>query len=100
MQDWLSATARSRPEGLALLTDSGAWTYRALNEQVARMCHALDALGVRSGLQIGVLMPNRAEYVILIHALARLGAILVPLNTRLTGAELAFQVDQSRCVYV
>src|SRR5258706_11160690 len=97
MQDWLSATTRSRPDGLALLTDSGAWTYRALDEQVALMCTRLLALGISPGDNVGVLMPNRAEYVFLIHALARIGAVLVPLNTRLTAAELAFQVDNARC---
>ena len=55
----------------------------------------LVATGVGSGQHVAVLMPNRPEYVFLIHALARLGAVLVPFNIRLTADELGWQVEQS-----
>ena len=38
MQDWLSATALVRPDGVALISDSRTWTYRDLNEQVTATC--------------------------------------------------------------
>src|SRR5579859_3236398 len=100
MQDWLAATTNARPDALALVADGKSWTYRALNEQVAERCAQLIALGVRHGDHVGVFMPNCAEYVQLIHALARIGAVLVPLNTRLTSGEVAFQVGAAHCGYV
>jgi O-succinylbenzoic acid--CoA ligase len=42
-------------------------------------------------------MPNNLAFVCLIHALARVGAVLVPLNLRLTKHELAWQLDHSDC---
>src|SRR5437868_6540335 len=100
MEDWLSVTARARPDGVALLADGRTWTYRDLNAQTMRVCARLTALSVRRGDHVAVLVPNRAGYVFLIHAVARLGAVLVPLNTRLTAAELAFQVARVRCGYL
>jgi O-succinylbenzoic acid--CoA ligase len=71
-----------------------------LNRLVAGMASQLTAAGVGAGQQVAVLLPNRVEYVCLIHALARLGAVLVPLNIRLTGAELGWQVGQAGCSFV
>src|SRR5690606_32733721 len=51
--------------------------------------------GVRPGDRVGALLPNSVLYAALVHALMRLGAVLVPLNTRLTVAELAWQVTRA-----
>ncbi|NUM46637.1 MAG: o-succinylbenzoate--CoA ligase, partial [Anaerolineales bacterium] len=56
--------------------------------------------GVKRGGHVAVLMLNRPEYVFAIHALARLGAVLVPLNTRLTETELRWQADHADCTVV
>jgi len=100
MQDWLAATANARPGALALLADGQAWTYRALNEQVGKLSGRLVALGVQRGDHVGLLMANRAEYVQLIHALARIGAVVVPLNMRLKSAEIEYQIGKARCTHV
>ena len=94
MLDWLAHQALSRPQGIALMWGDRRWTYAELNAWVAAMAGRLAAAGVRAGDHVAVLMPNRPEYVALIHALARLGAVLVPLNVRLTEAELGWQVEQ------
>jgi O-succinylbenzoic acid--CoA ligase len=73
------------------------WTYRQLNEAVAAMASQLTAAGVDTGSRVAALLPNRVEYVWLIHALARLGATLVPLNIRLTPEELRWQLDRAQC---
>ena len=43
---------------------------------------------------VGLLMPNQTDYVVIIHALARIGAVLLPLNTRLTAEEIEFLVEK------
>jgi len=58
------------------------------------------AAGVRPGQMVGALLPNGRLYVTLIHALARLGAVLVPLNDRLTATELAWQIEHVGCKLV
>ena len=90
--DWLAERAQATPEALALLIGEGRWTYSQLDELTGRLSGYLQAQGVRPGDLVAALLPNSLEYVCLIHALARLGVILVPLNTRLTEAEIAWQL--------
>nr|WP_323192367.1 o-succinylbenzoate--CoA ligase [Halostella sp. PRR32] len=71
------------------------WTYAELDSAVDETAGRLAALGVREGDHVGVLMHTRMAFVRLVHATARLGATLVPLNARLTAAELDSQVDRA-----
>ncbi|MFQ5614622.1 MAG: o-succinylbenzoate--CoA ligase [Anaerolineae bacterium] len=98
--DWLAQQAAARPRGLALVYGDRRWTYAELNDFAAGLAGRLAAAGVRDRHHVAVLMPNRPAYVGLIHALARLGAVLVPLNLRLTPDELAWQLDQADCRYL
>ncbi len=68
---------------------SGAsWSYGALNTMAARWMVVLSALGAQAGDRIAVLAMNRLEFLPLLAACNRLGAMLVPLNWRLSAAEL------------
>ncbi len=100
MLDWLAHRASVSPQKVALIYGEQRWTYDELNNLVAGMAGQLAAAGVEAGQHVAALMPNRVEYVCLIHAPARLGAVLVPLNIRLTGDELRRQVDQADCSFV
>ena len=96
-QDWLAQQTLTRPQGMALIHGDRSWSYAELNHLVTELTGRLAAAGVQSGQHVAVLMPNRVEYVSLIHALARLGAVLAPLNTRLTPGELRYQLDRTGC---
>ena len=100
MQDWLTERRRATPERLALMSGTQQWTYAALDTAVSAAAAHLHAQGVRPGDLVAVLLPNSFAYVCLIHALARLGAVLVPLNTRLTPAELAWQIAHVRAPWL
>lgn len=104
MKDWLSISASANPHALALLYQGQAWRYHELDRDVSALCSGLCsdllAQGIHPGQHIAVLMPNSADTVLLIHALIRLGAVLVPLNTRLTADELAYQVDLADCTHL
>ena len=50
-----------------------------------------DQQGIAHGDHVAVLLPNSLAYVVLIHALARVGAVLVPLNIRLGASEIDWQ---------
>jgi o-succinylbenzoate---CoA ligase len=97
MKDWLSISASANPNAPALLYERQAWRYQELDRAVSMLCAGLKAQGIQPGQHIAVLMPNSADTVMLIHALIRLGAVLVSLNTRLTTDELAFQVENADC---
>lgn len=97
IQDWLSAQVAARPDTIALIFGEHQWTYAELNVEVDAFAERLAARGVSTSDKVAVLLPNCAEYVYLIHALARLGAVLIPLNTRLTPIELDWQITHSDC---
>jgi o-succinylbenzoate---CoA ligase len=105
--DWLQEQACSSP-GQTGLIDAGnhclypdkAWTYRAMNDQVDLLVERLAVSGVTAGTHVGALLSNSPEAVFLVHALARLGAVLAPLNLRQTARELSWQASQANCVYL
>lgn len=98
--DWLAARAHASPHKLALIIGDKQWTYRQLDGLVNQMTAHLAGRGVQPGDFVAALLPNSLDYVCLVHALARLGAVLVPLNTRLTAAELQWQVEHVGCKLV
>ena len=93
MQDWLAERTQATPHKLALIIGEQRWNYAALNQMVNATCARLQDAGVQAGDFVAVRLPNGLPYVCLVHALARIGAILVPLNTRLTASELRWQIE-------
>lgn len=89
--DWLRQRAQSTPERLALVAEGHGWTFAELDGRVDGAATALRDAGIGAGHRTGLLAPNSAAYVVAVHALMRLGAVLVPLNTRLTTAEIEWQ---------
>jgi fatty-acyl-CoA synthase len=83
----LAHQAALRPTKLALRFEAQAWTYAALATAVAQAVRHLQASGVRAGDRVAYLGLNHAAQLVVLFALARLGAVLVPLNFRLAPAE-------------
>ncbi len=79
----------------AIITAQRRWTWRALETDIANAAGAFDAFGVRKGDRIAILSANSAEFIIASHAASRLGAIVVPVNTRLAAPELAHILGDS-----
>ncbi len=92
---WLERRADISPDKAAVIDGERVIGYRALRDRVAATSGGMQARGIRHGDRVAVLSINRAEYLEVLFAAARLGAIVVPLNWRLTPAELAFQVGDS-----
>lgn len=93
--DWL--TKRAAQKILALEFKNQTWTYSALNAWAESIAVELEAQNISHGARVGIHLSNQPFYVALIHALAKIGAVAVPLNTRLTESELRWQVEQSQC---
>lgn len=96
MQDWLAVSAHAYPKRIALIYRKQTWTFVELHGEVNALTHWLKTqFSVSEGDFVAVLMGNQPDYVFVIHALMRLGAVIVPLNTRLTSDEIAYQLDVS-----
>ena len=90
--DWIAHHARRTPTKIALV-DLGSerrLSYAALDERIARLARFLrEAHGVDRGARVAVLALNTTDTMELQFACGRLGAIFVPLNTRLAVPEAA-----------
>jgi O-succinylbenzoate-CoA ligase len=70
-------------------------TYRELNERSNRLANALLDAGIEPGERVGLLLMNSAEFMESYFALAKIGAVVVPLNWRLVADELEFILKDS-----
>jgi crotonobetaine/carnitine-CoA ligase len=75
-------------------------TYRALLAAVDRLAGGFRAAGVRHGSHVGVMLPNRLEMPLTWLALARIGAVMVPLNVRYTGHEMHYTLADSDATHL
>jgi acyl-CoA synthetase (AMP-forming)/AMP-acid ligase II len=83
--------AAGRAPGATYLTGPGGTvTFGELHERAARVAAGLTALGVRAGDRVAVLLPSHPAYLETWLALARLGALLVPINPLFRPAEVAW----------
>src|SRR5439155_14916103 len=71
------------------------WTYRQYRDQVDRVAHALLAIGIARGEHVAIWAPNVPEWILLQLATARIGAILVTINTALRAAEVEYVLRQA-----
>jgi fatty-acyl-CoA synthase len=90
--DWLDRRAQLSPQRVALIDTQHAHrriTYAEWNRAANRTAHLLRSLGVGKGDRVAILAHNCVEYLDVWFACGKLGAIMQPLNWRLTTHELA-----------
>lgn len=92
---WLAARAANTPNRRALTFEGTTWTYGELQHRIDCCARDLQAGGVCHGDRVAFLGLNQPSFFVTLFATARLGAIFVPLNFRLTGPELAFIVGDA-----
>lgn len=92
---WPGRRARKTPGRIAIVHNGRHWTYAQLDDRVRRLAGALRELGVRRGDRVAYLGANHPAYLETLFAAGTLGAIFVPLNTRLADGELAFVLEDS-----
>ncbi len=94
--DWLTARARATPRATALIIGERNWSYSQLDDLVHQVA-SYNSRYAKQGWRIASLLPNNLAHVCIIHAATKIGATLVPLNTRLTGRELTWHLQHSNC---
>ena len=91
-KDWLHWRALATPGKEAAVHEGRSVSYGELDRLADEQAAGLRANGVLAGDRVAALMENSVEAIALIHSVARISAILVPLNTRLTAVEIARQL--------
>lgn len=89
LDNWLAQRSQSCPDRTALVADGSGVTYAELEAEATWVARRLAAHGVRRGSVAALTMHPRREQVVLIHALTKLGAVLLPLGPRLSAEERA-----------
>jgi fatty-acyl-CoA synthase len=91
LSDLIARHAAFTPDKPALIFEGKVLSYRAFHKRIETTARALKAeFGVSRGDRVAILSLNRPDYLVLLYACARLGAMLVPLNWRLAVAEQMF----------
>lgn len=71
------------------------WTHAEFAAEVDRVAKGLIGLGVEQGENVGVWMTNRPEWLFLMFAVPKIGAVTVPVNTRYRTEDVQYTVDQA-----
>ena len=87
--------ARKFGDSEALYFKGSRWSFAQLAESVDRAAKGLIHLGVQSGDKVCLWVPNRPEFIHLFFGLAKIGAVIVPINTFLRTLDTAYLLKQS-----
>ncbi|MCF6214886.1 MAG: long-chain fatty acid--CoA ligase [Emcibacter sp.] len=99
--DWVAHYAHRHGDKLACIdVERGVrLSYSELDERACRLASFLTSgLGLRKGERIAILACNSADYLVVQQACVKTGAIMLPLNWRLTAPEISYQVINSEPV--
>ncbi len=91
--DWLTKQAVTRPNQTAIVHEDGTLSYAELFRTALSVSAKLTALGVHGGCRVALLARHGLTFAKVVHGVIQAGAILVPLNTRLTPYELGWQLN-------
>ena len=92
---WISRRRRRSADAIALSSGDSHLSYADLASRIARLADALAARGVASGDRVAFLGDNHPAFLETLFATTTLGAIFVPLNTRLAAPEIEFALEDS-----
>jgi fatty-acyl-CoA synthase len=95
MGTWVDRAADNFGSREALCYEGTRWSFADLKAETDRAAKGLLALGIQPGEKISLWLPNRPEWVALMFAAMKIGAVLVPINTRFRSADLEYVLRQS-----
>jgi acyl-CoA synthetase (AMP-forming)/AMP-acid ligase II len=98
--EFLLITSAVVPEREALVGEKERITFAAMSERVNRLANALAARGVGHGTAVAVMAMNSPQFVETYYAVAKLGAVLVPLNYRAKREEIYYMLTNSESEYL
>lgn len=93
------ATDAARRFGNAIavtIAGEASLSFADVDEQAARFAGGLADLGVKQGDRVILHLPNGLDWIVAYHAIARMGAVVVPANILLSGAELTFMAADTQ----
>lgn len=95
LTETLNKASKLFPEKQAIVCGGKRWTYRGFRERINRFSHCLKTFGIDKDDKVAVLHPNCHYFLEVYYGIAQIGAISVPINTRLSPGEIAFLLQDS-----
>ncbi|MBL4712679.1 MAG: acyl-CoA synthetase [Cohaesibacteraceae bacterium] len=96
--DLLRRTAKRFPNKDAIIFNDDVWSYAEFDCRCNQLAHGLIAQGIGKGDAVAVLSYNSNEFTALRFAIARIGAVLVPINFMLNAKEAAYNIGHSGAI--
>ena len=91
----LENTVKKHPNKVGFISEDRQMTYKEFDGVVNRIAAGLSEHGVKKGDHVALLLGTQLEFPLSFFALMKLGAMVVPLNTRFKGEELAYEINDS-----
>ncbi|BBZ21108.1 acyl-CoA synthetase [Mycolicibacterium gadium] len=95
---WVSRRAFLSGDAVVLVDGDRRMTYTSFDERTNRLARVFRDLGVERGDRVAALMVNSAEFLETMFAVAKLGAVFVPINFRLSAPEVSYLLADSGAV--
>lgn len=96
--DYIDETARQAPERIAIMDSAGSLTYAEFRRAIGHLALQLVELGIKKEERFGIQLPNWHEFVIIRFALAKIGAVSVPLPADWRRKEVEYVLGTSEAV--
>jgi len=96
LDNWLAQRAQTCPDRPAVIADGFELTYTELEREATASARRLAARGARRGATVALRLDAGLEYVVLLHALMKLGCVAYPINTRLSEHEIEAELERAR----
>jgi fatty-acyl-CoA synthase len=84
----LTRRAQYDPGKPAVISEGQIYSFRELNERCNRWANSLVDLGLKKGDRVGILLPNRNEFLEALFGIVKIGGVVVPLSSRLAPPEI------------
>ena len=92
LDNWLAQRAQTCPDRSAVIADGLELTYAELECEATSAARRLAARGARRGATVALCLDPGLEYVVLLHALMKLGCVAYPINTWLSEREIDAEI--------
>ncbi len=87
--------AQYRPDSLAVVFEDQRLTYREFNGQINRTAHVMHQFGIKKGDKVATVLPNCLELLEVYWAVAKIGAVVVPMSTLLLESALKSMLNDA-----
>jgi long-chain acyl-CoA synthetase len=94
--DWLSEISTNYPKRVALIERKKRITFAQLKRYSDSIANYLVSYGIKKGESVGIFLPNGWEYVAILFAISKIGAVAVPINDCIKSKELSVILDDAK----